>query len=104
MTFLDVTPEVLLAASAQVEALMARMTAANAVQAAASAAILPPGSDAPSIKVAAALIGHGAAHELSATMGNEELFRSGIGVAESGVSYLLGETQGVTAYGASAGL
>ncbi|MCV7247080.1 PE family protein [Mycobacterium koreense] len=104
MPFLDVTPEALLAASAEVEALMARMTAVNAVQSAASAAILPPGSDPVSAKVAATLISHGAAHEVSAILGNEELLRSGLGVAESGVSYLAGDVQGVAAYGATLGL
>ncbi len=104
MTQLDVTPEALIGASAQVEALFARMTSANAVHAAATAMILPPGSDAPSIKAAAMLIAHGGAHEASAAMGNEELLRSGIGVAESAASYLSGDAQGATAMGAAAGI
>jgi len=104
MTELDVTPEALLAASAQVEALTARLVAANAVHAAATATILPPGSDAPSVKVAALLIGHGGAHEASAAMGNEELLRSGLGVAESGISYLCGDTEGAAALGAAGGV
>ena len=41
MTELDVTPEALLAASAQVEALTARLVAANAVHAAAKTAGIP---------------------------------------------------------------
>lgn len=104
MTSLDVTPEALLGASGQVEALTARMIAAHAAHAGVTMAILPPGSDATSVKIAAALIGHSAAHEASAAMGNEELLRSGLGVAESGVSYLAGEAQGATAYGAAGGI
>jgi hypothetical protein len=102
MTMLDVTPEALLAASVQVEALTARRLAGDAVHAAAIAGIFPPGSDLPSIKLAAALIGHGVAHEVSAGMGNEELLRSGLAVAESGMSYLTGDTAGAAALGAVA--
>ena len=102
MTTLDVTPEALLAASAQVEALTGRIMGANAVHAAAIAGIQPPGSDAPSIKLAVDLIGEGVAHELAAGMGNEELLRSGLAVAESGVSYLTGDTAGAAALGAAA--
>lgn len=104
MTQLDVTPEALIAAAAQVEALTARLVGANAVHAAATATILPPGSDAPSVKVAALLIGQGGAHEASAAMGNEELLRSGLGVAESGLSYLSGDTEGAAAFAAAGGI
>lgn len=102
MTNLEVIPEALLGASAQVDALTARMIAANAVHLAATASILPPGSDPVSIKAAAALIGHGTAHAATATMGNEELLRSGVGVAETAVSYLTGDSQGAAAFGAAA--
>jgi hypothetical protein len=104
MTLLDVVPEGLLGASAQVAALAGRLVGANAAHAAATAAILPPGSDPPSVKVAASLIAQGAAHQVAAAMGNEELVRSSAGVAESGVSYLTGEAEGTAAYAAAAGV
>jgi len=99
---LDVTPEALLAASAQIEALTGRLLAANAIHAATTAAIQPPGSDIPSIKLATTLVLEGAAHEAAAAMGNEELLRSGLAVAESGVSYLTGDNAGAAALGAAA--
>ena len=99
---LDVVPEGLLGASAQVAALTARMVAANAAHAAAAATIVPPGSDPPSIKVAAELIGHSAAHQAAAATGNEELARSSYGVGESGASYLTGDSEGASALGAAA--
>jgi hypothetical protein len=37
-------------------------------------------------------------------MGNEELLRSGLGVAESGISYLCGDTEGAAALGAAGGV
>lgn len=103
MVMLNVVPEGLLAASAQVAALTGRLIGANAAHAAATAAIMPPGSDLPSIKAAAALIAHGGAHQAAAAMGNEELARSATGVGESGVSYLIGDSQAAAIYGAAGG-
>lgn len=104
MTQLNVLPEGLIAASAQVAALTGRLLGANAAHAIATGAILPPGSDLPSQKVAASRIGQGAAHQAAAAMGNEELGRSSMGVAESGISYLIGDAEGATAFGAAAGV
>jgi len=104
MTQLNVLPEQLLGASAQVAALTGRLIAANAAHAVATGAVLPPGSDLPSFKVAASLMGHGAAHQAAASMGNEELARSSMGVADSGVSYMIGDADGAAAYVAAAGL
>ena len=104
MTQLNVLPEGLIAASAQVAALTGRLIGANAAHAIATGAIMPPGSDLPSQKVAASLIGQGAAHQVAAAMGNKELGCSTLGVAESGVSYLVGEAEGATAFGAAAGV
>ncbi len=101
---LDVTPEALVGAAGQINALTARLVAANAMHAGVTAGILPPGSDAPSVKVAAMLIGHGVAHQAAAAMGNEELLRSGLGVAESGASYLIGDSAGATAFVAATGI
>lgn len=101
---LDVTPEVLGAASAQVTALTSRLVAANAAHMVATGMILPPGSDLPSIKTAASLIAKGAAHEVAAAMGNVELAGSAEGVAESGTSYTIGEGEGVAIYTAAGGV
>jgi hypothetical protein len=101
---LDVTPEALAAASAQVAALTGRLLASNATHAVATGAIMPPGSDIPSQKVAASLIAEGVAHQAMAGMGNTELAFSSEGVGESGVSYLLGDGEGVAIYAASAGV
>ena len=103
MTELDVTPEALLAASACRRADRAtgrRQRGARRRHGHDSAARLR----CPSVKVAALLIGHGGAHEASAAMGNEELLRSGLGVAESGISYLCGDTEGAAALGAAGGV
>lgn len=101
---LDVTPEALTAASAQVAALTGRLMGANATHAAATAMILPPGSDIPSVKVAATLQAEGAAHQATAAMGNTELASSSEGVGESGVSYTIGEQEGTAIYAAASGL
>lgn len=103
MAQLNVVPEQLLAASAQVEALMLRLTLANTLHAGICAGILPPGSDLPSVKTAASLQGHDAAHQVSAAMGNEELARSGMGIGESGISYLTGDSEGAVAFVAASG-
>jgi hypothetical protein len=101
---LDVTPEVLAAASTQVAALTGRLMAANAAHAVATGAILPPGSDLPSIKTAASLIAKGVAHETAAAMGNTELTSSSLGVAESASSYRIGEGEAVAIYTATGGV
>lgn len=101
---LDVTPGALAAASAQVAAITAQLIGTNAAHAAATAAIEPPGSDIPSIKTAMALIGKGATHEAMAALGNTELASSSMGIGESGISYQIGEEQGVAIYTAAGGL
>ena len=102
--FLDVTPGALAAASAQVAALTGRLMAANTVHTAAIAAIMPPGSDIPSVKVSETLRAKGLTHEAMAMMGNTQLAGSSMGVGESSASYEVGEVDGVAVYTASAGL
>ncbi len=102
--FLDVTPEALAAASAQVAALTGRLIGANAVHMAAIGTIMPPGSDVPSIKVSETLRAKGLTHEAMAMMGNTQLAGSSMGVGESSASYAVGEGEGVAVYAASAGL
>ncbi|MBS4730604.1 PE family protein [Mycobacterium sp. SM1] len=100
---LDVTPEALAAASAQVAALTGRLLGSNASHAIASGAIMPPGSDIPSQKVAASLVAEGVSHQAMAGMGSTELAFSSEGVGESGISYLVGDGEAVAIYAASGG-
>lgn len=101
---LDVTPAALDAASGQVAALTARLIATNAEHAVATSLILPPGSDVVSIKTSASLIAQGAEHQATAAMGNAELTCSSVGVGESGISYQIGEAEGVAIYTAAGGI
>lgn len=100
----DVTPEALAAASAQVAALTARLLGTNAAHAVATGAILPPGADAVSVKTAASLVAEGVSHQAMAGMGNTQLAASSEGVGESGIGYTLVDDIQAGAYGASAGI
>ena len=103
MTQLNVLPEGLIAASAQVAALTGRLPAPTPRTRSRPAPSCRRARPAVA-KVAASLIGQGAAHQAAAAMGNEELGRSSMGVAESGISYLIGDAEGATAFGAAAGV
>jgi PE family len=100
---LDVTPEALTAASAQVAALTARLLGVNASHMVAEHMVLPPGSDISSIKTAASLQAAGVDHDAMAAMGNFQMAASSYGVAESGVSYATGEGEAVATYTAAGG-
>ena len=100
---LDVTPEALAAASAQVTALTARLIGSGAAQTVANGIIGPPGSDISSVRTAAFLKAKGAEHDAMATMGNAQLALSSYGVAESGTSYAIGEGEAVSIYTAAGG-
>lgn len=100
---LTVTPEGLQAASAQVAALTGRLLGANVAHAVVGTAIVPPGADPVSIKTALTLVGQTTIHQAAAAVGTEEMARSSVGVAETGTSYLLGDTLGAAALGAAGG-
>lgn len=100
----DVVPEGLAAASAQVAALTARLVGTNAAHAVATGAILPPGADAVSVKTAASLVAEGVAHQAMAGLGNTQLASSSEGVGESGLGYALVDGIQAGAYGVSAGI
>ncbi|AGB27318.1 PE family protein [Mycobacterium avium subsp. hominissuis] len=100
---LDVTPEALEAASAQVAALTGHLLAVNASHMVANHMILPPGSDIASIKTAASLQAQGVDHDAMAAMGNFQMAASSYGVAESGVSYATGDAENVATYTAAGG-
>lgn len=95
---LRVVPEGLAAASAAVEALTARLAAAEAAAAPLITAVLPPGADPVSLLTAAGFSSHGAEHAAVAADGVQQLGLSGIGVAESGVSYVTGDAEGAASY------
>lgn len=99
---LNVSPEGLEAASAQVAALTARVATHNAIHAATGSAVLPPGSDPVSIKVSTALLVGNVEHQAAAAMGNTQLAMSSIGVGESGSSYAIGDSMGAAAFAAAA--
>jgi PE family len=76
---LRVVPEGLAAASANIEALTARLAAAHAGAAPVITAVVPPAAD-------------------PAAQGVAELGRSGIGVGESGASYAAGDAAAASSY------
>ena len=104
MSELFVVPEALMGAAGQIAGITGQLLAANATHAAITAAILAPGSDPVSVKTAAGLVGHGLAHHTMAALGTEEAGRSAGAVAESGASYLMGDTQAGAAYTAAGGV
>jgi hypothetical protein len=95
---LRVVPEGLMAASAAVEALTARMAAAHAAAAPLVTAVIPPAADAVSLQTATGLSTHGSQHQAVATQGIEELGRSGVGVGESAASYTTGDAMAASSY------
>jgi len=96
---LRVVPEGLTAASAAVEALTARLAAAHAAAAPAITMVVPPAIDPVSLQTAVGFSAQGQEHAVVAAQGVEELGRAGIGVGESGASYLAGDTAAAAAYG-----
>ncbi len=95
---LRVVPEGLVAASAAVEALTARLAAAHAAAAPLVTVVVPPAVDAVSLQTAASMSAHGLQHNTMAALGVEELGRSGVGVGESGTSYATGDAMAASSY------
>ncbi|MDR3659162.1 MAG: PE family protein [Mycobacterium sp.] len=95
---LRVVPEGLTAAGAAVEALTAKLAAAQAAAGPLVTAVMPPAADPVSLQTAAQLSAHGAEHESVAAQGITELGRSGAGVAESGTSYATGDAAAAASY------
>jgi hypothetical protein len=60
--------------------------------------VLPPAADAVSLQTAVALNANAAAHEAIAGQGVTELGRAGVGVAESGTSYVTGDAMAASSY------
>ena len=95
---LRVVPEGLVAASAAVEALTARLAAAHGAAAPLITAVAPPAADPVSLQSAVQFSVHGVEHEAVAAQGVEELGRSGVGVGESGTSYATGDAAAASSY------
>ncbi|KAA8969637.1 PE family protein [Mycobacterium sp.] len=95
---LRVVPEGLAAASAAVEAITTRLAAAQAQAAPVITAVVPPAADPVSLQTAAGFSAQGSEHVAVAAEGVEELGRSGVGVAESGTSYGIGDATAASAY------
>jgi hypothetical protein len=95
---LRVVPEGLAAASASIEALTARLAAAHAGASPLITAVLPPAADPVSLQSAAGFSLHGCVHAALAAQGVDELGRSGVGVEESGASYVAGDAVAAAAY------
>lgn len=94
-----VVPEGLTAASAAVEAITARLGAAHTAAASVVSAVAPPGADEVSLRTALGFSELGMQHAAVASQGVEELGRAGIGVAESGSSYAVGDAEAAAGYG-----
>jgi hypothetical protein len=100
---LQVVPEGLAAAGAAVEALTARLAAAQAEAGPLITAVVPPAADPVSLQTAAGFSAQGNEHATVAAQGAEELGRSGVGVGESGVSYATGDAAAASTYGMTGG-
>lgn len=98
---LNVVPEGLAAASAAVEALTARLAAAQASAAPLITAVIPPAADPVSLQTAAGFSAQGSEHAAVGAQGATELGRAGVGVGESGVNYAVGDAAAATTYVAS---
>jgi hypothetical protein len=95
---LRVVPEGLAGASAAIEALTARLAAANAGAAPLITAVVPPAADPVSLQSAAGFSAHGSEHTAAAAQGAEELGRAGVGVADSGAGYAARDTAAAASY------
>jgi hypothetical protein len=95
---LRVVPEGLAAASARIEAMTARLAAAQAGSAPLIAGVVPAAADPVSLQTAAGFSLLGSQHTAAGAQGAEELGRSGVGVAESGVSYTAGDAAAASSY------
>jgi hypothetical protein len=95
---LRVVPEGLVAASAAVETLTARLAAAHGAVTPLITVVVPPAVDPVSLQSAAHFSAAGTEHEAVAAQGVEELGRSGLGVGESGTSYAARDAAASSSY------
>lgn len=95
---LRVVPEGLAATSAAVEALTAKLAAAQAGAAPLITAVIPPAADPVSLQNGLGFSARGAEHQAVTAQGLQELGRSGVGVGDSGISYATGDLQAAATY------
>jgi PE family protein len=95
---LRVVPEGLASASAAVDAITARLAAAQAGAAPAITAVVPSAADPVSLQTAAGFSAQGSEHAVVTAEGVDELGRAGVGVGESGVSYVAGDVAAAATY------
>ncbi|MEO8814261.1 MAG: PE family protein [Mycobacterium sp.] len=95
---LQVLPEGLAAASAAVEALTARLAAAQAGAAPLISVVVPPAADPVSLQTAAGFSAQGSEHSAVAAQGAQELGRAGVGVGESGANYAAGDAAAASTF------
>jgi hypothetical protein len=95
---LRVVPEGLAGASAAIEALTARLAAANAGAAPLITTVVPPAADPVSLQSAAGFSVHGSEHTAAAAQGAMELGRAGVGVGDSGVGYAARDAAAAASY------
>lgn len=95
---LSVVPEGLAGASAAIDALTARLAAANAGAAPLITVVVPPAADPVSLQSAAGFSMCGGEHSAAVSQGAEELGRAGVGVADSGAGYAARDAAAAASY------
>jgi hypothetical protein len=100
---LRVVPEGLAATSGVGEVWTERLAATHAAAAPLITAVVPPAADPVSLQTAAGFSAQGEEHAVVAAQGVEELGRAGVGVGQSGASYLAGDAAAAATYGFAGG-
>jgi hypothetical protein len=95
---LRVVPEGLAGASAAIDALTARLAAANAGAAPLITTVVPPAADPVSLQNAAGFSVRGGEHSAAVAQGAEELGRAGVGVGDSGAGYAARDAAAASSY------
>lgn len=95
---LRVVPEGLVATSAAVEAITARLAAAHLAAGPVISTVLPPASDPVSVQAALQFSAFGGQHETVVARGVEVLGRAGVGVEQAGVNYAAGDAAAASTY------
>lgn len=95
---LRVLPEGLVAASAAVEVIVARLAAAHAAAGPLIGAVIPPAADPVSLQTAAGFSVRGAQHNAVAAQGVTELSRAAMALADAGAGYTATDAAGAASY------
>ena len=95
---LHVFSEGLAGASAAIEALTARLAAANSIAAPLITTVVPPAADPVSLQNAAGFSVRGGEHSAAVSQGAEELGRAGVAVGDSGAGYAARDAAAASSY------